>query len=57
MYIKQNKIIQLELRRNIELYNISLKFEHTPVQLNGLMWVENCIQLCCEDIATKLYVV
>ena len=24
----------------------------TPVQLNGLVWVEYCIQLCCKDIAT-----
>ena len=40
MYIKQNKIIQLEEPKyNIELYNIQLKFQHTPVQLNGLVWV------------------
>ena len=39
MYIKQNKMIQLEPRRNIELYNIlvQLKFQHTPVQVNGLL--------------------
>ena len=36
MYIKQNKIIQLEHRKNIESYNIQLKFKHTPVQVNGL---------------------
>ena len=57
MYIKQNKIIQLEPKWNIELYNIPLKFQHTQVQLNGLVWVEYCIQLCCKDIATKLYVI
>ena len=56
MYIKQNKMIQLEPRRNIELYNIQLKFEHTPVQLNGLVWVNYCKQLCCKDIAIELYV-
>ena len=33
MYKKQNKIIQLEPKWNIELYNIQLKFQHTPVQL------------------------
>ena len=37
MYIKQNKIIQLEPRKNIELYNIQLKFQHTPVQVNRLV--------------------
>ena len=57
MYIKQNKIIQLEPKRNKELYNLQLKFQHTPVQLNGLVWVEYCTQLCCKDIATKLYVI
>ena len=34
MYIKQTKMIQLESRRNIEPYNIQLKFQHTPVQVN-----------------------
>ena len=57
MYIQQNQIIQLEPRKNIEPYNIHLKFQHPPVQVNGLAWVENCIQLCCKDIATKLYVI
>ena len=57
MYIKQNKIIQLEPRKKLEPYNIQLKFQHTPVQVNGLVWVENCIQLCCNDIATELYVI
>ena len=57
MYIKQNKIMQLEPRRNIERYNIQLKFQHTLVQVNGLVWVENCIHLYCKDIATKLYVI
>ena len=23
----------------------------------GLVWVEYCIQLCCKDIATKLYAI
>ena len=36
MYIKQNKIIQQEPRKNIGPYNIQLNFEHTPVQVNGL---------------------
>ena len=36
---------------------MQLKFQHTLVQLNGLVWVEYCIQLCCKDIATKLYVI
>ena len=40
MYIKQNKIVQLEPCRNIELYYIQLKFPHTPVQVDGLVWVE-----------------
>ena len=57
MYIKQNKIIQLEPRRKIEPYNIQLKLQPTPVQVNRLVWFENCIQLRCKDIATKLYVI
>ena len=48
---------KFEPKRNIELYNIQLKFQHTPVQLNGLVWVEYWIQLCCKDIAAKLYVI
>ena len=57
MYIQKDKVTQLEPRKNIEPYNIQLKFQHTPVQLNGLVWVEYCIQLCCKDIATELYVI
>ena len=37
--------MQLEPRKNIEPYNIQ--------SVNGLVWVENCIQLCCKDIATE----
>ena len=37
MYIKQNKIIQLEPRKNKEPYNIQLKFQHIPIQVNGLV--------------------
>ena len=44
-------------QKNIEPYNIQLKFQHTPVQVRVLVWVENCIQLCCKDIATELYVI
>ena len=33
------------------------RHKHTPVQVIGLVWVENCIQLCCQDIATELNVI
>ena len=52
MYIKQNKMIELEPRRNIELYNIQLKSQHTPVQVNGLVWVE--IKLTISNISDAL---
>ena len=52
MYIKQNKMIELEPRRNIEQYNIQLKFQHTPVQVNGLVWVE--IKLTISNISDAL---
>ena len=36
MYIKQNK--KLEHRKNIEPYNIQLKLQQKPVQVNGLVY-------------------
>ena len=47
---KAKQINTTGTQKNIEPYNLQLKFQYTQVQVRVLVWVENCIQFCIQRI-------